>query len=137
MLKILVIDDEEGARKKCAKALEAFNHKVIAVSASEDALDALAKQRFDLIITGVFITDRTQKDVDSKQFVRQLRIAQPKAKIIIFTIHYAWMNCFTSEEICAFVSKKEGEISLLEIIFELFKGGTSHGKNYQSPPGRG
>src|SRR3984957_17080206 len=52
-LRILVVDDEANIRMTLSMCLEADGHSVVAESNIPDALDAIARQVFDLVFLDV------------------------------------------------------------------------------------
>ena len=52
-MKILVVDDDELSSLACSRALEAKGHRIVRVSSSAAALEALESSQFDLLITDI------------------------------------------------------------------------------------
>ncbi len=55
--RILVVDDEAHVRSMIGSTLERQGHTVETVSSGREALDALARERFDLILTDIVMQD--------------------------------------------------------------------------------
>jgi two-component system, cell cycle response regulator CpdR len=53
MARILLVDDEEAMRMLIARALAEDGHQVVAAGDGIEALDRLARDRFDLLLTDV------------------------------------------------------------------------------------
>lgn len=53
MANILVAEDEESVRAFVARALEHAGHKVTAVGDGMQAVDALHRERFDMLVTDI------------------------------------------------------------------------------------
>ncbi len=53
MARILVADDESSVRDFLARALERYGHEVETAADGSDALAALARTRFDLLLTDI------------------------------------------------------------------------------------
>jgi two-component system, NtrC family, response regulator AlgB len=81
-LRILVVDDEENIRFAVSTCLEADGHKVESVGAIEPALDATAKQAFDLIFLDVRLG--TQNGLD---YIKSLLEENPWARIVVMTAY--------------------------------------------------
>jgi DNA-binding NtrC family response regulator len=50
-MNILIVDDEQLVRWFLERALLRWGHRVVSVSSTRDALDALGKEDFDLVFT--------------------------------------------------------------------------------------
>ena len=50
-MRILVVDDEEKFALLTAEHLHAEGHRVTAVTTGQEAVDALARERFDAVVT--------------------------------------------------------------------------------------
>ena len=56
-ISILVVDDLDVYQDLLVRFLEGFGHRVVSTSNSHAALDLLQRDRFDLIITDIFMPD--------------------------------------------------------------------------------
>src|ERR1700722_16388409 len=81
-LRILVVDDEANIRMTLSMCLEADGHSVVAESNIPDALDAIARQVFDL----VFLDVRLGVD-NGLEFLPRLRAESPWAQVVIITAY--------------------------------------------------
>ncbi|HKO86895.1 MAG TPA: ATP-binding protein [Burkholderiales bacterium] len=70
-LKILIADDNATNRLVLARILERASHKVIAVESGDEALDALERDTFDLVIL-----DRNMPNIGGVEAVRALRVLE-------------------------------------------------------------
>ena len=77
IMKCLVADDSAHIRELFVMALEEFGHSVIAVNGKRDALDALAKNQFDFVLTD---NDMPTQN-DGMEVVEQARKLLPNAVI--------------------------------------------------------
>jgi two-component system response regulator AtoC len=80
MARILVADDEQGLRAFVAEALEDDGHAVAQAGDGAAALQLLAKETFDLLLT-----DLKMPRLDGMQLLRQVRAEQPELEVIVLT----------------------------------------------------
>ena len=78
--KVLLVDDEPAVLKCMATALSRFGCSVTAASSGTAALDRLALERFDLVVT-----DYRMPDLMGDVVVRETRERQPEAAILLVT----------------------------------------------------
>jgi NtrC-family two-component system response regulator AlgB len=81
-LRILVVDDEEHIRFAISMCLETDGHKVVAVGTIDAALEATARQAFDLIFLDVRLG--TQNGLD---YIKTLLHENPWARIVVITAY--------------------------------------------------
>ncbi len=79
-LRILIIDDERIVCERLTHSLEKFGFEVEAYTDSREALDRIAAQRFDVLITDIKM--RGPSGIDVLHFVRQ---HHPSTKVIVIT----------------------------------------------------
>jgi two-component system, cell cycle sensor histidine kinase and response regulator CckA len=60
--RILVIEDEEGARKSLAEILEMLGYEVVAVGSGEDAADLPGEPPFDLVLSDIMLPGMSGAD---------------------------------------------------------------------------
>jgi len=77
---ILVIDDEEIARKNLSHILIKENYEVSIASSAKDALPVLEKNEFDVVIS-----DIKMEGMDGIELLEKLRIQYPDTKVIMVT----------------------------------------------------
>jgi two-component system response regulator FlrC len=82
MTRILVVDDEEGIREFLVEALELDGHQVHSARDGREALDALARRGYDLVLT-----DLTMPVLDGMQLLRTIREQQPETQVVVLTAH--------------------------------------------------
>jgi DNA-binding NtrC family response regulator len=79
-LRILIIDDERIVCERLTHALKKFGFEVEAYTDSREALDRIAAEPFDIVITDMRM--RGPSGIDVLRFVRQHR---PGSKVIVIT----------------------------------------------------
>jgi two-component system response regulator AtoC len=82
MAKILVVDDEEGLREFLAEALAGDGHAVDSRADGQEALDALARQSYDLLVT-----DLRMPNVDGLELLRRVRAELPEMEVLVLTAY--------------------------------------------------
>jgi CheY-like chemotaxis protein len=78
--KVLLVDDEPAVLKCMATALTRFGCSVTAVSSGKAALEHIAQEPFDLVVS-----DYRMPDIMGDEVVREFRERQPEAAIMIVT----------------------------------------------------
>ncbi|HVW20073.1 MAG TPA: response regulator [Opitutaceae bacterium] len=79
-LSILVADDEADLRDLVQMTLEHEGHQVTVTSDGRKASQALAKGKFDLLVTDVLMPER-----DGIELIREVRSKYPGMKIVVMT----------------------------------------------------
>lgn len=79
---ILIVDDEESILTILKNSLKKLNYRVTTVSDGFAALDQLAEQSFDLIVT-----DFNMAQMDGLELLEAVRYVQPDAKVILITAY--------------------------------------------------
>lgn len=79
-LRILIIDDERIVCERLKHSLEKFGFDVEAHTDSREALDRIAEQRFDVLVTDIKM--RGPSGLDVMSFVRE---HHPSTKVIVIT----------------------------------------------------
>ena len=82
MARILVVDDEEDLRAFCEAALAGAGHDVATAADGVEALDALARRRFDLVLT-----DLRMPGPDGVAVVRHVHAMHPGTPVVVITAH--------------------------------------------------
>jgi CheY-like chemotaxis protein len=77
----LVVDDDAGTRNLFRLVLGPMGYRVVMAASGHEALDALAQQVFDLVITDLHLPDMTGLSVSL-----QARDANPRGHIVMATI---------------------------------------------------
>ena len=81
MLKIMVVDDNENARKLAVSILKRNNYDTVEAADGQDALDELDKGHVDLIILDVMMPN-----MDGIEFTKILRSAGWETPILMITL---------------------------------------------------
>lgn len=79
-LRILVVDDERIVCDRLKHSLEKFGFDVEACTDSQEALNRIAEQRFDVLVTDIKM--RGPSGIDVMNFVRE---HHPSTKVIVIT----------------------------------------------------
>ena len=77
---ILVVEDEDIARRNLEHILKKEGYNVVAVDRGAKALDLLQHQNFDLVLT-----DLKMEKVDGMQVLQKCRELQPFTEVIMIT----------------------------------------------------
>ncbi len=78
--RILVLDDDPVVTLSCKRILGAEGYSISTVEKGEDALNKLAKEDFDLLISDVRLPD-----ISGMQVLKEARIIKPKTDVVIIT----------------------------------------------------
>ena len=78
--RILIVEDEERARKNLVHILEKAGYAVVATGSGIRALDLLKNRSFDLVIT-----DLKMEKVDGMEVLKQTKKLQPDTETIMIT----------------------------------------------------
>lgn len=81
-LHILVVDDSADTREIVCQMLDALGHRARGVEDAEQALQAASTDVFDILIT-----DLSLPTLSGLELARQLRLTDPKIRIILCTGH--------------------------------------------------
>src|SRR6185436_3397199 len=79
-MRVLVVDDDEETRRLLVRNLQLASHGVKAVDSCVTARDALARDRFDVVVLDVMLPDGSGIELCS-----QLREAQIEVPILLLT----------------------------------------------------
>lgn len=78
--KILVLDDDPVVTLSCKRILGAEGYSISTVEKGEDALNKLAKEDFDLLISDVRLPD-----ISGMVVLKEARVMKPKTDVVIIT----------------------------------------------------
>jgi DNA-binding NtrC family response regulator len=81
-VRILLVDDEEPSREALLLLLKNFGFTVIGAGSGEEALKLLAPDRFDLVISDLFLPDCTGLDI-----LKRVKELSPALEVIMITGH--------------------------------------------------
>ncbi|MEK6589292.1 MAG: sigma-54 dependent transcriptional regulator, partial [Nitrospinota bacterium] len=79
---ILVVDDEKGQREILKTILESEGYNVGVANNGQDALKAIQKASFDLVLT-----DLKMPGMDGNELFKKIRIESPITSVVILTAH--------------------------------------------------
>jgi DNA-binding NtrC family response regulator len=115
--RILVVDDESGAREGLRRLLEAWGYESAAASSANEALDRIERDRPSAVIT-----DLVMPGIDGLDFVRQLR-EQHGLPVIVFSGQGTIEAAVEAVKLGALdFLEKPVEPSRLKILLEKFAG---------------
>jgi DNA-binding NtrC family response regulator len=80
MQKLLIVEDDQSVRTTMVTCLELEGYAVEAVSSTREALDRLEKQSYPIVISDIYLDERTGLDV-----MRTARRANPDCLVILMT----------------------------------------------------
>jgi ATP-dependent Lon protease len=80
--RLLVVDDEEIARKNLARALSKDDYDVVTVADGEAALRELGSSEFDVVLA-----DLKMGRLDGMELLDRVRIRHPETRVIVVTGH--------------------------------------------------
>jgi DNA-binding response OmpR family regulator len=78
---ILVVDDEEAIRYSVSRILQKAGHQVIVVSSGEEALDVLAAQPIDVVLTDIWMPG----GLDGVELLRRIKAIDADMVVILMT----------------------------------------------------
>jgi DNA-binding NtrC family response regulator len=81
-MRILVVDDEEKFALLTAEHLHEAGHKVTAVTTGQEAVDALAREPFDAVVT-----DLRMDPVDGMAVLEAAKKANPETGVVVMTAY--------------------------------------------------
>jgi two-component system cell cycle sensor histidine kinase/response regulator CckA len=76
----LIVDDEEPVRRFVDRALREAGYKTVTAGGGVEALEAAARQPFDILITDVMMPEMT-----GDELARRLRAQHPSLKVLYLT----------------------------------------------------
>src|SRR5579864_3971410 len=80
MPKLLIVEDDQAVRTTMVTCLELEGYAVEAVSSTREALDRLEKQSYPIVISDIYLDERTGLDV-----MRSARLQNPDCVVILMT----------------------------------------------------
>jgi CheY-like chemotaxis protein len=78
--RILVLDDDPIITHSCKRVLGAEGHSISTAEKGEDALNKLAKEDFDLLISDVRLPD-----INGMEVLKEARVLKPETDVVIIT----------------------------------------------------
>ncbi|MEG2392016.1 MAG: response regulator, partial [Pseudomonas sp.] len=83
-IKVLLVEDDRSLREALADTLLLAGHDYHAVGSAEEALTAVAREAFSLVISDV-----NMPGMDGHQLLSLLRVRQPQLPVLLMTAHGA------------------------------------------------
>lgn len=80
--KVLLVEDDPALREALADTLQLAGHRFVALANAEQALRALAKESFDLLISDV-----NMPGMDGHQLLAQLKVERPDLPVLLMTAY--------------------------------------------------
>src|SRR5579872_2073288 len=80
MQKLLIVEDDQSVRTTMVTCLELEGYAVEAVSSTHEAIDRLEKQSYPIVISDIYLDERTGIDV-----LRTARRQNPECAVILMT----------------------------------------------------
>src|SRR6266545_3390666 len=81
-VKILLVEDEAPSREALSLLLQAKGYLVTGIGMGRDALKLLAAERFDIVITDLFLPDLNGIDI-----LKEVKSLSPGVEVILITGH--------------------------------------------------
>jgi signal transduction histidine kinase/CheY-like chemotaxis protein len=126
-LRVLLVDDDDGVREVCAAMLEEMGCQVTAASSGEEALSALAKSSFSIMLTDIAMP--AMSGVELAQKARDLHPDMP----VLFASGYADLQMFGEQLTEETVVRKPYRLSELAARIEAVVDG-ERGENVVQLP---
>jgi diguanylate cyclase (GGDEF)-like protein len=79
---ILIVDDEQATREVLLEFMDVLGYRAVAVDAGEKAVQEVRKNRYDLVLTDLFLPGMDGIDV-----VREIKAISAETIVIIMTAH--------------------------------------------------
>lgn len=80
--RVLVVDDEERFRTTLARMLTVQGFSVLALASGQEALEALARESYDVVLL-----DLRMPDMDGLTTLSEIKKLRPETEVIILTGH--------------------------------------------------
>lgn len=99
-LSVLIADDEPSVREALQMILQFFNYTVVAVASGEEAIQTLAKNHFDLVIT-----DYAMPGINGKDLSIYVKKHWPKRPVLMITAHAGMLDHSINKTVDAILTK--------------------------------
>ena len=126
LFQILVVDDELDFLETIVKRLEKRKLEVVGVTNGEDAVEALSRGSFDIVLLDI----KMPGGMDGIETLREIKRIQPLAEVILLTGHASVETSIEGMKLGAFdyLLKPVKFDDLLHKMAEAFKRKSSHDK---------
>ena len=120
---ILVVDDNPGHRKAFRITLESGGYSVVECESGKEALTAIEKKAFDLMVL-----DLSMPEMDGFEVLRVVRFKHPELKVMVLSGFLQGSMDRAAERLGAIVTldKNLAADSLLPVVDGLLKNPESH-----------
>ncbi len=116
MKRILVVEDEKALSLLYKEELTGMGYKVTTVLGADAALEALAKEKFDLVVTDIRMPGK-----NGIELVTRVMSQQPDIPIIINTAYQSYKSDFKTWAADAYIVKSSSLEELKTKIKELLE----------------
>jgi len=82
MINILVVDDEKSMRRSLGIALEEWNYQVTEAASGEEAIEAISKDIYDIILT-----DLVMEEITGVDLLRKVKEISPTSEVVLMSAH--------------------------------------------------
>src|ERR1700730_6188517 len=79
---VLIVDDEEIARRLCSEIAQSCGMSVETAATTEAAIDCLAQGKFDLVVTDIRIPQ-----IGGMELIKRIRASRHEVGIVVLTGH--------------------------------------------------
>jgi two-component system response regulator (stage 0 sporulation protein F) len=116
---ILVVEDDKALSLLYKEELTALGYKVTAVPSADAGLEALAKEKFDLVVTDIRMPGK-----NGIELLNRVMSQQPNMPIIINTAYQSYKSDFKTWAADAYIVKSSSLEELKAKIKELLEDKT-------------
>ena len=109
--RVLLVDDDDGARQVIARMLEHYGARVRQATSAPDAVHALDREAFDLVLTDLAMPDR-----DGYWLLDQIRASHPHLRVAAITALGIDEHAISAAGFDAFVRKPVDPARLAELL---------------------
>lgn len=114
MIRVLLVDDEEGIRTSFTKALGSMNYEVETAANGAEALDRISNGAFD-----VMITDLVMPNMDGLEVLQRTKEMRPDMPVIVLTGHGSVETAVAAMKVGAFdYIAKPYNIDELDVVLQ-------------------
>src|SRR3989338_6384122 len=79
---LLIVDDEQGIRQSLSAVLQDEGYRILAVASGSECLQALEKDRFQLVLLDVWMND-----LDGLEVLQRIRETPPEVVVVMISGH--------------------------------------------------
>jgi CheY-like chemotaxis protein len=132
--KILVVDEDSGARQNTAQTLTGEGYDVVSVSSGEDALWELGKDSYDAVFTAMAMRGRSGLDV-----AEEIHLGTPGLPVVVITAqaHGDDRERFEAAGVSEFLHKPFSPEQLADAARRVLQGRSAAAALHSLAPGAG